>query len=202
MTSAPTDTVLIANRGEIALRILRACRVLELRAVCVTSEADRAAPYLKLADRVVCLGPTDARKSYLNSPAILSAARITGAGLVHPGHGFLSENAAFAEAVAAAGLVLIGPDARAMRTMGDKVATKSAMVAAGVPCVPGPDCALPEDAAAVAAIAARIGYPVILKAAGDGGGRGMGVVRDAACLESALMLTRQEAKRDGDGRRG
>ena len=195
MISSEIDAVLIANRGEIALRILRACRSLGLRAICVTSEADRSAPYLKLADQVVCLGPADASKSYLNIPAILAAARCTGASLIHPGYGFLSENAAFAEAVAAAGLVLIGPSAGAMRIMGNKVAAKSAMIAAGVPCVPGPDSALPEDAAAVAAIASQIGYPVILKAAGGGGGRGMRVVRDATELEQALMLTMQEAQR-------
>jgi acetyl-CoA carboxylase biotin carboxylase subunit len=195
MTASPRDTVLIANRGEIALRVLRACRRLGLRAVCVASEADRAAPFLALADQVICVGPAEAGRSYLNIPAILAAARVSGAGLIHPGYGFLSENAEFAEAVAAAGLTLIGPDAAAMRVMGDKVAAKTAMIAAGVPCVPGPDRTLPADAAAVQAIAADIGYPVILKAAGGGGGRGMRVVRDAAELAPALMLTQQEAQR-------
>lgn len=195
MTSAPMDTVLIANRGEIALRILRACRRLGLRAVCVTSEADRDAPHLALADQVVCIGPADASKSYLNIAAIVAAARITGAGLVHPGYGFLSENVAFAEALATAGLTLIGPDAASMRVMGDKVAAKSAMIAAGVPCVAGPDSALPQDAAKVRQIAQQIGFPVILKAAGGGGGRGMRVVHDLEGLEPALMLTMQEAQR-------
>ncbi|MFN4155742.1 MAG: acetyl-CoA carboxylase biotin carboxylase subunit [Paracoccaceae bacterium] len=195
MTSDGMDTVLIANRGEIALRILRACRRLDLRAICVTSEADRAAPYLKLADQVVCIGPADATRSYLNIPAIIAAAHSTGAGLVHPGYGFLSENAGFAEALAAAGVVLVGPDPAAMRVMGDKVAAKSAMIAAGVPCVPGPGSALPADMAEVSAIARQIGFPVILKAAGGGGGRGMRMVRDAAGLEAALMLTMQEAQR-------
>lgn len=195
--SAPAmmDTVLIANRGEIALRILRACRRLGLRAVCVTSEADRHAPHLALADQVICIGPAEASRSYLNIPAILAAAKLSGAGLIHPGYGFLSENPAFSEAVAAAGLTLIGPDAQAMRRMGDKVAAKSAMIAAGVPCVPGPDSTLPADPAAVQAIAESLGYPVILKAAGGGGGRGMRVVRDAASLPDALMLTLQEAQR-------
>lgn len=195
MTAAPMDTVLIANRGEIALRIIRACRRLGLRAVCVTSEADRGAPYLALADQVVCIGPADATRSYLNIAAIVAAARITGAGLVHPGYGFLSENVSFAEALATAGLTLIGPDAAAMRVMGDKVAAKSAMIAAGVPCVAGPDSALPPEPEKICQIAHQIGFPVILKAAGGGGGRGMRVVRDIAELEPALMLTMQEAQR-------
>lgn len=195
MTGAGQDTVLIANRGEIALRILRACRRLGIRAVCVTSEADRTAPYLKLADAVVCVGPADAARSYLNIPAIIAAAQVSGAGLVHPGYGFLSENADFAEAVAAAGLTLVGPSAAAMRVMGDKVAAKSAMIATGVPCVPGPDTTLPDDPAAVRAIARDIGYPVILKAAGGGGGRGMRVVQADADMDAALMLTVQEAQR-------
>ncbi len=190
-----TDTVLIANRGEIALRILRACRRLGLRAACVHSEADRGASYLALADAAVCIGPAPAQKSYLNIPAILAAARLTGAGLVHPGYGFLSERPEFAEAVAAAGLRLIGPDAAVMRMMGDKVEAKRAMLRAGVPCVPGPDAVLPEDPAGVAAIAAQIGYPVILKAAGGGGGRGMRVVRGQGELADAFLLTRQEATR-------
>lgn len=195
MTGAGQNTLLIANRGEIALRILRACRRLGIRAVCVTSEADRAAPYLRLADAVICVGPADAARSYLNIPGIIAAAQVSGAGLVHPGYGFLSENADFAEAVAAAGLTLVGPSAAAMRVMGDKVAAKSAMIAAGVPCVPGPDQSLPDDPAAVRAIATDIGYPVILKAAGGGGGRGMRVVRADNDLDAALMLTAQEARR-------
>jgi acetyl-CoA carboxylase, biotin carboxylase subunit len=189
------NTVLIANRGEIALRILRACRRLGLRVVCAHSEEDRGAGYLALADATICIGPAAAAKSYLNIPAILAAARLTGAGLIHPGYGFLSENANFAEAVAEAGLSLIGPSAAVMRRMGDKVAAKRAMLETGVPCVPGPDSALPDDPEAVAAIAAEIGYPVILKAAGGGGGRGMRVVSHGADLADAYMITRQEALR-------
>ncbi len=195
MTPATPDTVLIANRGEIALRIIRACRRLGLRVVCVTSTADRAAPHLALADQVVCIGPADATRSYLNIPAVIAAAQATGATLIHPGYGFLSENPGFADAVAAAGLTLIGPDAAAMRILGDKVSAKSAMIAAGVPCVPGPDSTLPDDPAAAHATAREIGYPVILKASGGGGGRGMRVVHSGSALDEALMLTLQEAQR-------
>jgi acetyl-CoA carboxylase biotin carboxylase subunit len=189
------ETVLIANRGEIALRIIRACRRLGLRAVCVHSEADRGAPWLSLADASLCIGPAPAQASYLNIPAILAAARASGATMIHPGYGFLSERAAFSAAVAEAGLRLIGPRADVMRMMGDKVEAKRAMIRAGVPCVPGPDAVLPDDRQAVASVAAEIGYPVILKAAGGGGGRGMRVVRDATELDAAFMLTRQEAQR-------
>jgi acetyl-CoA carboxylase biotin carboxylase subunit len=189
------DTVLIANRGEIALRIIRACRRLGLRAVCVHSEADRGAPWLSLADASLCIGPAPAQASYLNIPAILAAARVSGATMVHPGYGFLSERAEFSAAVAEAGLRLIGPRADVMRMMGDKVEAKKAMIRARVPCVPGPDAILPDDPQAVASVAAEIGYPVILKAAGGGGGRGMRVVRDATELTEAFMLTRQEAQR-------
>lgn len=189
------DTVLIANRGEIALRIIRACRRLGLRAVCAYSEDDRGAGYLDLADEAVCVGPAAATKSYLNVPALLSAARATGASLVHPGYGFLSENADFAQAVADAGLTLIGPSAGIMRMMGDKVEAKRAMIAAGVPCVPGPDSVLPDDPDALTGIAAEICYPVILKAAGGGGGRGMRVVQAESDLAQAFMITRQEARR-------
>ncbi len=190
-----SDSVLIANRGEIALRIIRACRRLGLRAICAHSEADRDAAYLRLADDAICVGLAPAKKSYLNIPALIAAARMTGAGLVHPGYGFLSENPSFADAVAEAGLTLIGPSAEVMRRMGDKVEAKRAMIAAGVPCVPGPDSTLPEDPETVRAKAEEIGFPVILKAAGGGGGRGMRVVHRPEGLAEALMLTRQEAER-------
>ncbi|MQB06878.1 acetyl-CoA carboxylase biotin carboxylase subunit [Agrobacterium tumefaciens] len=188
------DTVLIANRGEIAARIQRACRELGLKTVAICSEADRQAPYGQTADTFLCVGPANAAKSYLNQNAILIAARLTGAGAIHPGYGFLSENAAFSQAVEDAGLVFIGPDARSISTMGDKIAAKRAMIAAGVPCVPGPDTALPEDAATVDRIANEIGYPIIIKAAGGGGGRGMRVVQEAALLHEAITLTREEAR--------
>ena len=188
------DTVLIANRGEIAARIQRACRELGLKTVAICSEADRQAPYGQTADTFLCVGPANAAKSYLNQNAILIAARLTGAGAIHPGYGFLSENAAFSQAIEDAGLVFIGPDARSISTMGDKIAAKRAMIAAGVPCVPGPDTALPEDAETVERIANEIGYPIIIKAAGGGGGRGMRVVQEAALLHEAITLTREEAR--------
>ncbi|MFB9949043.1 acetyl-CoA carboxylase biotin carboxylase subunit [Rhizobium puerariae] len=191
----PFDSVLVANRGEIALRVQRACRELGLRTVMVCSEADRDADYLTMADTAVCIGPAPPGQSYLNKPAILLAMQLTGAGAVHPGYGFLSENAAFAEAVEEAGAVFIGPGASAIRTMGDKIAAKKAMMAAGVPCVPGPDSALPEDMQEIADIAGGIGYPVIVKAAGGGGGRGMRVVRDIKDLQDAVLVTREEARR-------
>jgi acetyl-CoA carboxylase, biotin carboxylase subunit len=189
------DSVLIANRGEIALRIQRACRGLGLRTVAVHSEADRDAVYVRQADQALCIGPAAPSRSYLNQAAILFAAELSGAQAIHPGYGFLSENAGFADRVAAAGLTFIGPSAECIRTMGDKVAAKRAMRAAGVPCVPGPDSSLPEDAAAVRALAREIGYPVIVKAAGGGGGRGMRVVQDESELLDALSLTREEARR-------
>ncbi|MDC7745260.1 acetyl-CoA carboxylase biotin carboxylase subunit [Rhizobium binxianense] len=189
------DTVLIANRGEIAARIQRACRELGLKTVAICSEADRQAPYIKTADSFLCIGPSTAGKSYLNQDAILLAARLTGAGAIHPGYGFLSENAAFAGAVEKAGLVFIGPTASSIATMGDKIAAKRAMMAAGVPCVPGPDSALPDDPASVERIAREIGYPVIVKASGGGGGRGMRVVLEAGQLHEAIALTREEARK-------
>ncbi len=188
------DSVLIANRGEIAVRIQRACRDLGVKTVAVCSEADREALYVKAADRFLCIGPSSAAKSYLNMDAILLAARLTGAGAIHPGYGFLSENSAFADAAEKAGFVFIGPDAKSIATMGDKISAKRAMIAAGVPCVPGPDTALPEEAAAVEQIALDIGYPVIIKAAGGGGGRGMRVVPEAGLLHDAIALTREEAR--------
>jgi acetyl-CoA carboxylase, biotin carboxylase subunit len=189
------DTVLIANRGEIALRIQRACRGLGLRTVAVHSQADRDAVYVRQADQALCIGPAAPGQSYLNQAAILFAAQVSGAQAIHPGYGFLSENAGFADRVAAAGLTFIGPSAACIRTMGDKVAAKQAMRSAGVPCVPGPDVALPEDPAAVRALARDIGYPVIVKAAGGGGGRGMRVVQRESELADALSLTREEARR-------
>ena len=189
------DTVLIANRGEIALRIQRACRGLGLKTVVVHSEADREAGYVAQADQALCIGPAAPGQSYLNQSAILFAAEVSGAQAIHPGYGFLSENAGFAERVERAGLTFVGPSAAAIRTMGDKVAAKRAMRRAGVPCVPGPDGSLPEDPAEILALAREIGFPVIVKAAGGGGGRGMRVVHDEAALSEAMSLTREEARR-------
>ncbi|OWV97561.1 acetyl-CoA carboxylase biotin carboxylase subunit [Rhizobium sp. R72] len=188
-------SLLIANRGEIAVRIRRACLELGLRPILVASEADRAADGACREDGPLSIGPSAPAKSYLNQAAILLAARVTGAEAVHPGYGFLSENADFAEAVEKAGLVFIGPPASAIRTMGDKIAAKRAMIAAGVPCVPGPSEPLPGDGEAVRAIAEEIGYPVIIKAAGGGGGRGMRVVRESAQVADAIAITREEARR-------
>ncbi|MET2531050.1 acetyl-CoA carboxylase biotin carboxylase subunit [Ralstonia pseudosolanacearum] len=189
------DTVLIANRGEIALRIQRACRGLGLRTVAVYSEADRDAVYVRQADQALCIGPASPTSSYLNQAALLAAARVSGAQAIHPGYGFLSENAGFVARVTDAGLTFIGPSADCIRTMGDKVSAKRAMREAGVPCVPGPDTSLPEDPAEVLVIAHGIGFPVIVKAAGGGGGRGMRVVHEASALADALALTREEARR-------
>jgi len=189
------ESVLIANRGEIALRIQRACRGLGLRTIAVHSEPDRDAVHVRQADQALCIGPAAPVHSYLNQAAILFAAQVSGAQAIHPGYGFLSENAGFVARVEQAGLTFIGPSAACIRTMGDKVAAKRAMRAAGVPCVPGPDSALPDDPASIQAIAREIGYPVIVKAAGGGGGRGMRVVQDEAGLLDALSLTREEARR-------
>ena len=188
------DKVLIANRGEIALRIQRACRGLGIKTVAVYSEADRHAQYVQNADEALCIGPAAPGLSYLNQTALLFAAKVTGAQAIHPGYGFLSENAGFAERIEAAGLTFIGPSAACIRTMGDKVAAKRAMREAGVPCVPGPDSTMPGDDASILAIAAEIGYPVIVKAAGGGGGRGMRVVQEQAELLAAIALTREEAR--------
>jgi acetyl-CoA carboxylase biotin carboxylase subunit len=186
-------SVLIANRGEIALRILRACRDLGLETVAVHSEADAGLRHVALADKALCIGPAAASKSYLNQAEILLAARLTGADAIHPGYGFLSENADFAEAVETAGLTFIGPSSAAIRLMGDKVSAKRTMIAAGIPCVAGSDGVLPEDPKAVRAIADAIGYPLIVKAVGGGGGRGMRVVRRADELDAAVAVTRKEA---------
>ncbi|WP_277188604.1 acetyl-CoA carboxylase biotin carboxylase subunit [Caballeronia sp. BR00000012568055] len=189
------EKVLIANRGEIALRIQRACRELGLKTVAIHSEADAEARYVRLADESLCIGPAAPGLSYLNRSAILLAAEVTGAQAVHPGYGFLSENADFAAQVEAAGMSFIGPRPESIRIMGDKVAAKRAMREAGVPCVPGPDGGLPDDPASILAIADEIGFPVIVKAAGGGGGRGMRVVKAAGDLLDAVNVTREEARR-------
>ncbi len=188
------EKVLIANRGEIALRILRACRELGIRTVAVHSLADTEAKYVKLADESVCIGPAASAQSYLNIPAIISAAEVTDAAAIHPGYGFLAENADFAERVEQSGFVFIGPRPDTIREMGDKVSAKNAMKAAGVPCVPGSDGALPEDPKEIIRIAREIGYPVIVKAAGGGGGRGMRVVQTEAALLNAVTTTQTEAQ--------
>ncbi len=188
------EKVLIANRGEIALRVQRACRELGIRTVVVHSEADREAKYVRLADESVCIGPAPSSQSYLNIPAIISAAEVTDAQAIHPGYGFLSENADFAERVESSGFVFIGPRAETIRLMGDKVSAKDAMKAAGVPCVLGSDGALPDDNKEIIRIGRAVGYPVIIKAAGGGGGRGMRVVHTEAALLSAVQMTRTEAQ--------
>jgi acetyl-CoA carboxylase biotin carboxylase subunit len=186
--------ILIANRGEIALRIQRACREMGIRTVVVHSEADTEAKYVKLADESVCIGPPPAAASYLNIPAIISAAEVTDAEAIHPGYGFLAENADFAEKVERSGFVFIGPRPENIRLMGDKVSAKAAMTKAGVPTVPGSEGALPEDPKEIVRIARKIGYPVIIKAAGGGGGRGMRVVHTEAALLNAVHMTRSEAQ--------
>lgn len=187
------EKVLIANRGEIALRILRACRQLGLKTVAVHSTADRDLLHVKLADEAVCIGPAAPKDSYLNIPSIIAAAEATGANAIHPGYGFLSENADFAEMVEKSGFIFIGPTADTIRLMGDKVSAKKAMQKAGVPCVPGSAGALGEDFEENRQLANKIGYPIIIKAAGGGGGRGMRVVRSDAELEESIALTRREA---------
>ena len=179
--------ILIANRGEIALRVQRACRELGIRTVVVHSEADREAKYVRLADESVCIGPASSAASYLNVPAIIAAAEVTDAQAIHPGYGFLSENADFAEKVERSGFVFIGPRADTIRLMGDKISAKAAMIKAGVPCVP-------DDPKEIVKAARAIGYPIIVKAAGGGGGRGMRVVHTEAALLSAVTLTRAEAQ--------
>ena len=188
------EKILIANRGEIALRVQRACRELGIRTVAVHSEADREAKYVKLADESVCIGPAPSSQSYLNIPAVISAAEVTDAQAIHPGYGFLSENADFADRVEQSGFIFIGPRAETIRLMGDKVSAKNAMRKAGVPCVPGSEGALPEDPAEVMKIAKQIGYPVIIKAAGGGGGRGMRVVHTEAALLASVNMTKAEAQ--------
>ncbi len=185
--------ILIANRGEIALRIQRACKELGVRGVIVYSEADREAKYVKLAEEAVCIGPAPSALSYLNMPAIISAAEVTDAEAIHPGYGFLSENADFAERVEKSGFKFIGPTPESIRMMGDKVSAKQAMIKAGVPCVPGSDGELPDNPTEMKRIAKTIGYPVIIKAAGGGGGRGMRVVNTEAALLHAVQTTKAEA---------
>jgi len=187
------EKILIANRGEIALRIQRACREMGIKTVVVHSEADREAKYVKLADESVCIGPAPSALSYLNMPAIISAAEVTDAQAIHPGYGFLSENADFAERVEKSGFVFIGPRPENIRMMGDKVSAKQAMIRAGVPCVPGSEGALPDNPKEIVQIARKIGYPVIIKAAGGGGGRGMRVVHTEAALINAVTMTKTEA---------
>ncbi|MCU0259208.1 MAG: acetyl-CoA carboxylase biotin carboxylase subunit, partial [Solirubrobacteraceae bacterium] len=187
------DKILIANRGEIALRVQRACREMGIKTVVVHSEADREAKYVRLADESVCIGPAPSSQSYLNIPAIISAAEVTDAQAIHPGYGFLSENADFAEKVERSGFVFIGPRPENVRLMGDKVSAKQAMTRAGVPCVPGSDGALPDEPAEIVKTARAIRYPVIIKATGGGGGRGMRVVHTEAALLPAVGLTRTEA---------
>lgn len=188
------EKILIANRGEIALRVQRACRELGIKTVAVHSEADKEAKYVKLADESVCIGPAASSLSYLNIPAVISAAEVTDAQAIHPGYGFLSENADFAERVEQSGFVFIGPKAETIRLMGDKVSAKDAMKKAGVPCVPGSEGALPDDPAEIIKTAKRVGYPVIIKAAGGGGGRGMRVVHTEAALINAVAMTKAEAQ--------
>ncbi|HEV3018554.1 MAG TPA: acetyl-CoA carboxylase biotin carboxylase subunit [Burkholderiaceae bacterium] len=185
--------ILIANRGEIALRIQRACRELGIRTVVVHSEADTDAKYVKLADESVCIGPAPSKDSYLNVPAIISAAEVTDAEAIHPGYGFLSENADFAERCERSGFVFIGPRPESIRLMGDKISAKRAMAEAGVPTVPGSEGPLTEEPREIVKVARAVGYPVIVKAAGGGGGRGMRPVHTEAALLSAVAMTRQEA---------
>ena len=188
------EKILIANRGEIALRIQRACREMGIKTVVVHSEADADAKYVKLADESVCIGPAPSNQSYLSIPAIISAAEVTDSQAIHPGYGFLSENADFSERCEKSGFVFIGPRAETIRLMGDKVSAKIAMKKAGVPCVPGVEGALPDNSAEIIKIARSIGYPVIIKASGGGGGRGMRVVHTEAALLNAVTMTKTEAQ--------
>lgn len=187
------EKVLIANRGEIALRVLRACRQLGLKTVAVHSIADRDLMHVQLADESMCIGPAAAKESYLNIPSIIAAAEATGASAIHPGYGFLSENADFAEMVEKSGFIFIGPTADTIRLLGDKVSAKRVMKKAGVPCVPGSEGALGDNIEENIKLARQVGYPIIIKAAGGGGGRGMRVVRREEDLEEAIALTRREA---------
>ena len=187
------EKILIANRGEIALRILRCCRELGIKTVAVYSTADRDLKHVRLADETVCIGPPAATGSYLNMAAIISAAEVTQADAIHPGYGFLSENADFAESVEKSGFVFIGPRSETIRLMGGKTTAKAEMISAGVPCVPGSQGVLPEDEIACKSIAEKVGYPVLIKAAAGGGGRGMHVVRKEEDLIQSIRLARNEA---------
>lgn len=188
------NKVVIANRGEIALRILRACKELGIKTVAVHSTADRDLKHVLLADESICIGPAQSVQSYLNIPAIIAAAEVTGADAIHPGYGFLSENANFAEQVEHSGFTFIGPTADVIRLMGDKVSAINAMKSAGVPCVPGSDGPVGNDIKLNKEIAKRIGYPIIIKASGGGGGRGMRVVHHEKNLEESIAMTKAEAK--------
>ncbi len=188
------DKIVIANRGEIALRVLRACREMGIKTVAVHSDADRTLKHVLLADESVCIGPASSLESYLNIPVVIAATEVTDAVAVHPGYGFLSENADFAEQVERSGYIFIGPRAETIRIMGDKVAAIRAMKAAGVPCVPGSDGPLGDDNARNLKLGDQIGYPIIIKAAAGGGGRGMRVVREASELVNAISLTQTEAR--------
>ena len=188
------DKVVIANRGEIALRILRACKELGIKTVAVHSTVDRNLKHVLLADEAICIGKAPANESYLNIPRIISAAEITDSAAIHPGYGFLAENADFAEQVEQSGFVFVGPTADVIRLMGDKVSAIKAMKKAGVPCVPGSDGPLDDNDERNIKLAKRIGYPIIIKAAGGGGGRGMRVVRQESELLSAISMTQNEAR--------
>ena len=188
------DKLVIANRGEIALRILRACRELGVKTVAVYSKADREAKYVRLADESVCIGPHQAKDSYLNIPAVISCAEVTDATAIHPGYGFLAENADFAERVQESGFIFVGPKPDTIRLMGDKVSAIASMKESGVPCVPGSDGPLDDNPQRNKKIASEIGYPVIVKAAGGGGGKGMRVVHSEAALLNAIAMTKSEAK--------
>ncbi len=188
------DKIVIANRGEIALRVLRACKELGIKTVAVHSDVDRDLKHVLLADETVCIGPAASAQSYLNVPALISAAEITDASAIHPGYGFLSENADFAERVEQSGFIFIGPKSETIRLMGDKVSAIAAMKEAGVPCVPGSDGPLGDDDTTNLRLAKRIGYPIIIKASGGGGGRGMREVHSEAHLLNAIALTRSESK--------
>tara|TARA_R110001606_G_scaffold346892_3_gene495955 strand:+ start:70213 stop:71553 length:1341 start_codon:yes stop_codon:yes gene_type:complete len=188
------DKIVIANRGEIALRVLRACKELGIKTVAVHSDVDRDLKHVLLADETVCIGPAASPQSYLNVPALISAAEITDASAIHPGYGFLSENADFAERVEQSGFIFIGPKSETIRLMGDKVSAIAAMKEAGVPCVPGSDGPLGDDDTTNFRLAKRIGYPIIIKASGGGGGRGMREVHSEAHLLNAISLTRSESK--------
>ena len=188
------DKLVIANRGEIALRILRACGELGIRTVALHSQADADTKYVRLASESVCIGPAPAASSYLNIPAVIAAAEVTDATAIHPGYGFLAENADFAERVEQSGFIFVGPSAETIRLMGDKISAISAMKASGVPCVPGSDGSLPDDSDEIMRIASEIGYPIIIKATAGGGGKGMRVVHTEAALLNAWQLTRSEAQ--------
>ncbi len=188
------DKILIANRGEIALRILRACKEMGIKTVTVHSESDAEAKYVALSDESVCIGPAASNLSYLNIQAIISAAEVTDAQAIHPGYGFLSESADFAERVEKSGFTFIGPQSETIKLMGDKVSAKEAMKKAGVPCVPGSDGALTDDPSDILNVARKIGYPVIIKASGGGGGRGMRVVHTEAALLNSVSMTKSEAQ--------